>query len=338
MDILSEFIYISNKTKDLINTYVHYFQSTLEITDNFVHLLNTDISNRNRYNSSNTYVYYVSKKSKSKFFTIQEAINATLTNVKTIIFIAPGVYNEKIYIMKDNITLIGFDAKNTILVYNDSKKSVGWTHKTPSVTIKGNNFTAINITFKNSAGKGFDVGPALALSATGDKLAFFNCIFLGHQDTVFVGPDLDIQYKENGYRQYYSECYFEGSCDIIFGRATCYFDKCNIKIVADEVVNVIACNAAFKDTKYGWVFNQCKFVENASNAETFLAWPWKNYSHVVWIDCIIGDHISKKRWEFKLGVTKYKLIIINTHESQYLKNKSLIYSKKNVLAGWNPIL
>jgi pectinesterase len=48
---------------------------------------------------------------------------------------------------------------------------------------------------------------AVALRITGDKGAFYNCKFLGAQDTL---------YDQQG-RHYFRNCYIEGSIDFICG-------------------------------------------------------------------------------------------------------------------------
>ena len=55
---------------------------------------------------------------------------------------------------------------------------------------------------------GGEVGKqAVALRITGDKGAFYNCRFLGAQDTLF---------DQQG-RHYFKTCYIEGSIDFICG-------------------------------------------------------------------------------------------------------------------------
>ena len=56
--------------------------------------------------------------------------------------------------------------------------------------------------------------PALAARIYGDKSAFFDCGFLGFQDTLW-----DVQG-----RHYYKNCYIQGAVDFIFGSGQSYFE------------------------------------------------------------------------------------------------------------------
>jgi pectinesterase len=54
----------------------------------------------------------------------------------------------------------------------------------------------------------------------GDRVEFINCHFLGFQDTLYP-------YGKKS-RQYYYNCYIEGTVDFIFGWSTAVFDSCEI--------------------------------------------------------------------------------------------------------------
>lgn len=68
------------------------------------------------------------------------------------------------------------------------------------------------LTIENDAPQ---LGQAVALHVEGDKASFINCRILGNQDTIFAGSETS--------RQYYRDCYIEGTTDFIFGSATAYF-------------------------------------------------------------------------------------------------------------------
>ncbi len=88
-----------------------------------------------------------------------------------------------------------------------------WT--SASFFIYANDFKAENITFENNAG--FTAGQAVAVFAHGDRLTFTNCNFKGFQDVLFCSG--------SGSRQYYKDCYIEGTTDFIFGPATAVFKE-----------------------------------------------------------------------------------------------------------------
>ena len=78
-------------------------------------------------------------------------------------------------------------------------KPIG-TFRTASTFIDADNFTARNLTFENSAGP---VGQALAIRIYGHRVSFYNCRFLGWQDTILA----------NRGRHYFENCYIAGHVD-----------------------------------------------------------------------------------------------------------------------------
>lgn len=64
------------------------------------------------------------------------------------------------------------------------------------------------------AGNGKTIKPAVAARILGDKSAFFECGFVGLQDTLFDGHG----------RHYFKSCYIEGAIDFIFGFAQSYYE------------------------------------------------------------------------------------------------------------------
>ena len=159
----------------------------------------------------------MAKDGSGDFFTVQEAIDAIpdfRKNQRTRVYIRNGVYKEKLILpeSKINVTFIGEDVEKTILTYDDyaQKKNVFGENKgtsgSSSFYVYGHDFHAENITFENSAGP---VGQAVAIFVAGDRAAFRKCRFLGNQDTMY-------NYGKNS-RQYYEDCYIEGTVDFIFG-------------------------------------------------------------------------------------------------------------------------
>lgn len=90
-------------------------------------------------------------------------------------------------------------------------------------------FYAENITFANTAGR---VGQAVACFIEGDRVYFKHCRFIGNQDTLYTYG------KES--RQYYEDCYVEGTVDFIFGWSTAVFRNCEIHSVGDGYVTAPA--------------------------------------------------------------------------------------------------
>ena len=85
------------------------------------------------------------------FKTVQEAIDAVTTNetTRTVIFIKPGTYKEKIKVPaeKRNLTLMGESYETTILTYDDHAKT---TKDYASTRVYADDFYAENLTFQNT--------------------------------------------------------------------------------------------------------------------------------------------------------------------------------------------
>ncbi len=238
------------------------------------------------------YDYVVAKDGSGDFFTVQEAINAVpdfRKNIRTTILVRPGVYKEKLIVpeCKLNISLIG--QTGTVITYDgyaskpNALGSPMSTSGSASCYIYAPDFYAENITFENSAGR---VGQAVACFVSGDRAFFKNCRFLGNQDTLYT-------YGENT-RQYYEECYIEGTVDFIFGKATAVFNRCTIHSKGD---GYLTAPATPQGSAYGYVFYDCKMTADAEATSVFLSRPWRPYGQAVFIRCELGKHINPAGWD-----------------------------------------
>jgi pectinesterase len=237
--------------------------------------------------------YTVSKDNSSKYHTIQEVLNKIPSgNTQPIkIFIKKGVYNEVIIIdaSKSNITFIGEDVDQTIINYNNHagvKTADGdtlntWTCATSFVY--GNDFQAQNITFSNQAG--FTAGQAVALRVEGNRASFFNCKMVGFQDVLFLSG--------NGVKQYFKDCYIEGTTDFIFGAATALFEDCLINSKKNSHVTAASTNSIIP---FGFVFKRCKLTADSSLNKVSLGRPWSPTASVTYINCWMGQHIIEEGW------------------------------------------
>ena len=73
------------------------------------------------------------------------------------------------------------------------------TFRSYSVLVDGDGVTFKNCIFENTAGKGEDVGQALALYLDGDDITLENCVLRGHQDTLFLAPLPDKEIIPGGF-------------------------------------------------------------------------------------------------------------------------------------------
>lgn len=237
--------------------------------------------------------FIVAKDGTGNFRTVQEAINAVPDFRKkvTIIFIKKGVYKEKLVLppSKVMVTFIGEDKHETVLTYDDyaSKKNMFGeemgTTASSSFFIFGDDFTAENITFQNSAGP---VGQAVAVRVDGDRILFRNCRFLGFQDTLYA-------HGENS-RQYYKNCYIEGTVDFIFGWSTAVFDECEVFCKGNN--GYISAASTNPQARFGFVFLNCTVTGDAPENSFYLGRPWRLYAQTVFINCYLGKHIKKEGW------------------------------------------
>ena len=177
------------------------------------------------------------------------------------------------------------------------------TFRSYSVLVDGDNVTFKNCVFENTAGRGCDVGQAIALYIDGDGIVLENCLLLGHQDTLFLAPlpEKEIipggftgpkQFTERKRRTvHFKNCKIEGGVDFIFGGATAYFDNC--EFVSVEEGYVFAPSTPM-DVEIGFVARECRFTssEGVGKASCFIARPWRNYAYVSIENCYLGEHIN----------------------------------------------
>ncbi|HEY5039960.1 MAG TPA: pectinesterase family protein, partial [bacterium] len=168
------------------------------------------------------YNIIVAQDGTGNFTDVQQAFNAVPSNssTRTVIFIKNGTYQQAPLTLasnKINVTVIGQTLTGTVLSYNNYNGKVDpttgvtfGTGNSASFFLNATGFYATNISFQNSAGP---VGQALAINIGGDKAVFNNCNFLGRQDTIYG----------NTCRQYFQNCYIEGTTDFIFGPSTAVF-------------------------------------------------------------------------------------------------------------------
>lgn len=291
--------------------------------------------------------FIVSADGSGNFKTVQEAINAVpdFRNKITIIFIKKGIYKEKLVLAasKKNVKFIGEDLHKTILTYDDynQKKNIFGEEKgtsgSSSFYIYGEGFSAENLTFENSSGP---VGQAVAVWAGGDKLIFINCRFLGFQDTLYT-------YGGNN-RQYYKNCYIEGTVDFIFGSSTAWFENCTLYC---KKAGYITAASTADTTKFGYVLNNCKIKGDAPSNSFYLGRPWRPYAKVVYLNCELPELIHTAGWnnwskesnEQTAYYAEYKSTGkgANTQKRanwshQLTDDEYKTYTLENVFRGWNP--
>lgn len=225
------------------------------------------------------------------FTKIQDAVYATpaFPYEKVTIYIKNGIYNEKVRIPEwnTNVILKGESKENTIITFDDnfSKIALGRnsTFYTSTVLVEGDDFSASNLTIKNTSG---ERGQAIALSVVGNRVKISNCILMGNQDTLYLsGKDA---------KQYFKDCYIEGTTDFIFGCATAFFENCTIHSIKSSYITAASTP---EGTAFGFVFKNCKLTANAEAKDVYLGRPWRIYAKTAFINCEMGNQIKPEGWE-----------------------------------------
>ncbi len=284
----------------------------------------------------------VSRDGTGDFRNIQDAIYAIrdFRPTHTYIFIKKGIYKEKLIIptWKTGITLFGENKDNTIITYDDHANinHMG-TFRTYTVLVSGNDIAMENLTIENNAAQ---LGQAVALHVEGDRVVFRNCRFLGNQDTIFNG-------RENS-RQYFENCYIEGTVDFIFGPATAWYENCTIHCKRDSYITAASTP---ENCIYGLIFNHCKVTLSENVDKMYLGRPWRAYAMTLFMNCDLPKGIKSEGWhnwdnkenEKTARYFEYNNTGNGSNTSQrmswskiFTKKEIEKYALENVFKDWNP--
>lgn len=294
------------------------------------------------------YDLVVAKDGSGDFFTVQEAIDAVpdfRKGTRTTILIRKGIYKEKIIIPESKINLSLIGQEGAVLSYDDYANKLNCfgetkgTSGSSSCYIYAPDFYAENLTFENSSGP---VGQAVACFVSGERAYFKKCRFLGFQDTLYT--------YGKGFRQYYEDCYIEGTVDFIFGWSTAVFNRCHIHNKGNGYVTAPSTD---KGQKYGYLFYDCKLTADAGVDHVYLSRPWRPYAQAIFIRCDLGSHILPMGWNNwgnkENEKTAFYAEFQNKGEGAHPKARASFshqlktlkgYEMETVLAGtdgWNPV-
>ncbi|KAK4280010.1 hypothetical protein QN277_011695 [Acacia crassicarpa] len=235
-------------------------------------------------------VITVSKVGKANFRTITDAINSVPLNNKrrVIIKIAGGEYREKVTIerTKDFITLLGDPKNKPKLIYNGTAKQYGTVDSATFIT-HSNYFVASNIIFSNSApmpdGQ-MDGAQAVAVRVSGDKSAFYNCVFLGFQDTLC---------DDRG-NHLFKNCLIQGTVDFIFGSGKSLYLNTKLVVVGKVGGVIVAQAREGNDDTIGYSFVHCDISGTAGGS--FLGRAWTSHGRVVYSYTSMNNVINPQGW------------------------------------------
>ncbi|URE25416.1 pectinesterase [Musa troglodytarum] len=237
------------------------------------------------------------------FKSIQQAIDSVPDNNNkwTKIHVAAGVYREKVNVKstKSYILLEGDAAQTTSIEWGDynGDSSGHDTETSATFTSYASNFVAKRITFKVSliyssqslarnTYNGFaNLTPAVAAWILGDKSAFYDCSFIGFQDTLadMLG------------RHYFKGCYIEGVVDFIFGYGQSIYERCKISTVKSlqKPGYVTAQGRNSASDNGGFVFKSCTI---SGPQATYLGRAWRHSSRVIFYQTFMSDIIVPAGW------------------------------------------
>lgn len=250
-----------------------------------------------------------------------QSINELLKTIEpnSTIILNDGIYNEKIELNVNYITIKALNKHKAILSNNDYYHKIMPnnnecnTFGTYTLFVGSNNVTLQDIIIENTATPSYIYGQAVALHVIGTHFLCDNCIIRSAQDTLFTGPlpkDLSIRYKgfypEDKLKQapsiqHYKNCQIIGDVDFIFGCATTLFEECEIITIPrkDNGICYVSAPAHAVDCPYGYLFYKCTLKGSVENS-TYLARPWRDYGKAAFINCVLDKHIKPEgfnKWD-----------------------------------------
>ncbi|CAN8277177.1 unnamed protein product [Cochlearia groenlandica] len=234
----------------------------------------------------------VDKTGLGRFRKVQDAIDSIgEMNTKWIkIKVKRGVYVEKVTIpmMKPCIIVEGEGQKVTTITYDAHKATdVSSTFTSYPSHIVLRDLTIINtynrLNIRNA------IKQAVAIAIYGDKSAFYNCGFLGLQDTLW-----DVQG-----RHYFKNCYIEGAIDFIFGSGQSIYEDCHIYATAGPLASKVSSGfitaqsrKSVSDTS-GFIFIRGNVL---GNTNVYLGRAYGPYSRVIFIHTYLGSVVLPRGW------------------------------------------
>ena len=319
-------------------------------------------------------MYIIAKDGSGDFTSIQQAIDAVPGGggAPTILLLRMDEYQERVVVNKDNIRLIGEARDRTVITAKGCAKDLNpdgterGTFLSATFMVTGNNVEVENLTIRNDAGDGRDVGQAVAVYAAGDRGVWRNCRMIAHQDTLFCGPLMkkvvDFIYPRQAYaecvesigdstlthsRQYFEDCFIQGDVDFIFGPYRCWFERCTLFMNARGGLYTAANTP--QEQPYGLVFRNCKLTGECEEGQAFLGRPWRKFARTVFLNCEMDEHVAPlgfQDWNQEKLVTDRYAEFGTTgaradQSSRHPRQKRMTaaeaadYSVQEVLGGWD---
>ena len=262
-------------------------------------------------------MYIIAKDGSGDFTSIQQAIDAIPGGGRTptILLLRMDEYQERVVVDKDNVRIIGEARDRTVITAKGCAKDLDesgnerGTFLSATFMVTGHNVEVENLTIRNDAGDGRDVGQAVAVYAAGDRGVWRNVRLIAHQDTLFCGPLMpkvvnfiaprqgraevvesvgDCTPTQS--RQYFEDCFIQGDIDFIFGPYRCWFERCTLFMNARGGWYTAANTPEIQP--YGLVFHNCKLTGECAEGLAYLGRPWRRFSRTVFLNCEMGECVA----------------------------------------------
>jgi len=235
----------------------------------------------------------VRKNGSGDFKTIKEAVKTVPAGntARVIIDIGPGEYNEKVLIDFNQpfVSLVGYSPSDRPTISYAGTAAKYGTVDSATVIVLAQYFVAANLIIKNSAPRPDPYkknGQALALRINGDKGAFFNCKFIGYQDTLC---------DDRGFH-FFKDCYIQGTVDFIFGRGTSLYVNAELYVIGDKGLTVITAqgrSGASENTGYSFAHSK---ITGTGKGTTYLGRPWGTMPRVIYAYTEMTSVVDPDGW------------------------------------------
>ena len=317
--------------------------------------------------------YIVATDGSGDFTALQAAVDAAVPGDE--ILLRPGIYRERVVVHRDGLRIVGEDgavvtgsgcAKDT---YPDGREK--GTFLSATLLVLGDNVTVENLTVRNDAGDGREVGQAVAVYAAGDRGLWKHCQLIAHQDTLFCGPVMPKVLDEiaprtmdtvtcvdsvgdcppTRERQCFVNCTIQGDVDFIFGPYRCWFEGCTL--VMNPAGGWYTAANTPEEQPWGLVFHRCRLTGECDAGAGSLGRPWRAFARTLFMACEMDEHVNPagfedwQNWDGvrpvtrrcgEWGTTGARADLSTRHPGQAILTdaEAALVTPEAVLDGWKP--
>ncbi len=266
-------------------------------------------------------MYIIAKDGFADFTTIQAAVDAIPENNEDqyLLVVRKGVYDERVIVNKDHVRIAGESRDETVITHSacahdlDENGQQKGTFLSYTFIVTGKDVEVENITIRNDAGDGRDVGQAVAVYAAGDRGVWRNVRMIANQDTLFCGPTMPKVAKDalphvlpEGVpsvgdcppvlgRQYFENCFIQGDVDFIFGPYRCWFEGCTLHM--NERGGWYTAANTPEENPWGMVFHACRLTGECAPGQAYLGRPWRRFARTLFLNCEMDECVAAEGFQ-----------------------------------------